>query len=254
MTTSLVLMAALMGYDDCWCGGYYAPYGYGYSYSAPVTYGYSYSWGWPRHFGYTAWGYPRQYYHDGWYYTSPYPIDTAPPTYSAPQGETRRVARPDLDGPARIVRMTSQGRFEPAQITIRAGERVEWRNDSSHAHTVTANPQRAANPAHVVLPEGAEPFDSGEVAPGASFSYTFETPGTYIYVCGPHEERGMMGIVVVQEGAGSAAPMHGAPRPQPPAEDDAPAPETSPPPVEGQADGAADERLPPPPPTSSEDY
>lgn len=237
MTTSLVLMAALMGgHDDCWCGGYYAPYGYSDTYSAPVTYGYGFTFGWPPFRRYTTWGYSPYYYSDSrWYYTAPQPM------YAAPlAGETRRVARPDFDRPARTVRMTAQGRFEPAQITIRAGDQVEWRNDTSHPHTVTANPERAANPAHVVLPEGAEPFDSGEIAPGASFSYTFEVPGTYIYVCGPHEEQGMMGIVVVQNGngAGRTSGTEGAPRPLPPEE----------------PQDQAGPQTPPPPPGSSEDY
>jgi plastocyanin len=229
-------MAALMGgHDDCWCGGSYAPYGYGYTYSAPVRpWGYGFTYGWSPFRRYMTWGYAPYYYdtYGGSYYSSSYPM------YAAPMGDTRSAARPDLDRPARIVRMTAQGRFEPAQITIRAGDRVEWRNESGHAHTVTANPERAANPAHVVLPEGAQPFDSGEIAPGASFSYTFDVPGTYIYVCSPHEERGMMGIVVVQDGEGRDAGTGGAPRPQPPA---------------GQGD-AADERRPPPPPASSENY
>jgi plastocyanin len=246
-------MAALMGgYDDCWCGGTFAPYGYGYTYSAPVrTWGYGFTYGWSPFRRYLTWGYSPYYYSDGgWYYSSPQPM------YAAPQGgETRRVARPELDGPARIVRMTAQGRFEPAQVTIRAGEQVEWRNETAHAHTVTANPERAANPAHVILPEGAEPFDSGEIAPGASFSYTFDVPGTYIYVCGPHEEQGMMGIVVVQDGAGRGGGTGGAPRPQPPEDSrEQSGPQTSPPPIEGGGNGAAGERRPPPPPSNSENY
>jgi plastocyanin len=265
MTASLVLMAAVMGYDDC-CGGvYYGPSTYGYTYSAPApvySYGYRRSWSPFRRF--RSWGYSPYYYSyaPGTYYYSTGPVysggtwysTTPQPSYAgSPMGESRRVARPDLDAPTRTVRMTSQGRFEPAQITIRAGETVQWRNDSSHPHTVTADPGRAANPAHVVLPDGAEPFDSGEIAPGATFTHTFDVPGTYIYVCSPHEEDGMMGIVVVRNG--TSQPAEGAPRPQPPeSSGELYDRQASPTPQDEQGDRAADERLPPPPSTSSEDY
>ena len=97
-----------------------------------------------------------------------------------------------------VVHMTDRARFEPALVTIKAGETVEWRNASRHPHTVTLNPDLAKNPAHVVLPEGAEPFDSGEITPGDRITHTFTVPGTYFYICQPHEEKGMVGIVVVE--------------------------------------------------------
>lgn len=270
MTASLVLMAAVMGYDDC-CGGVYYPSSYGYTYSAPApVYSYGYrSWSpfrWFRSWGYSPYYYsysPGTYYYSSgpvysggtWYYTSPQQSYAGSATgESRPTGESRQVARPDLDPPMRTVRMTSQGRFEPAQITIRAGETVQWRNDSSHPHTVTADPGRAANPAHVVLPESAEPFDSGEIAPGATFSHTFDVPGTYIYVCVPHEEDGMMGIVVVRNGTGQA--VGSAPRPQPPENnsDELYDRQAAPTLQDEPRDRATDDRGPPPPPTSSEDY
>jgi plastocyanin len=254
-------MAAVMGYDDC-CGGvYYGPSTYGYTYSAVApTYSYGYRPGWWPFRRFSSWGYSPYYYSHspGPYYYSTGPYYSGGTYYAPPQGDaaspmdgTYRAARPDLDAPTRIVRMTSQGRFEPTQITIRAGETVRWRNDSAHPHTVTADPGGAANPAHVVLPEGAEPFDSGEIAPGGTFTHTFDVPGTYIYVCGPHEADGMMGIVVVRNGTGRAA--EGAPRPRPPQNSELYDRQASPTPDDGQGDRAADERLPPPP-ASSEDY
>jgi plastocyanin len=106
-----------------------------------------------------------------------------------------------------IVNMTSEGRFQPAHVTINVGETVEWRNASPKPHTVTANPELTANPAHVVLPEGAEPFHSEEIPPGSRYSYSFTVPGTYVYVCLPHEEMGMVGIVHVK---GAERSSHGA--------------------------------------------
>jgi plastocyanin len=85
--------------------------------------------------------------------------------------------------PAAVVEMTETLAFEPAQITVRAGDTVEWRNPSALPHTVTADPERVADPENVQLPEGAEPFDSGDIPPGETFRYTFEVPGQYRYVC-----------------------------------------------------------------------
>lgn len=88
--------------------------------------------------------------------------------------------------------------FNPASIRIRSGNTVQWRNTTNMTHTVTANPSLAANPANVELPQGAEPFHSGTVAAGQVWSYTFTVPGTYRYVCLPHETQGMIGTIIVE--------------------------------------------------------
>jgi plastocyanin len=98
-----------------------------------------------------------------------------------------------------VIEMTDQNTFEPGTITIRVGDTVEWQNGSSVMHTATFDPDRAADASNVVLPEGAEPFDSGSVNAGESWSHTFETAGTYQYICRPHELAGMIGEVVIEE-------------------------------------------------------
>ncbi len=87
--------------------------------------------------------------------------------------------------------------FDPEEITVPAGTTVEWRNTSPVAHTVTADPDRVRDPAHVELPAGAERFDSGRLPAGQVFRHTFTVPGTYRYVCVPHESEGMLGTVIV---------------------------------------------------------
>jgi plastocyanin len=98
---------------------------------------------------------------------------------------------------AAVVGMTNSLQYVPPDIKIAVGQTVEWRNTSSMAHTVTCDPSLARNPRNVQLPEGAEPFNSGTMAPGAVFSYTFKTPGLYKYFCIPHEYAGMVGTVDV---------------------------------------------------------
>jgi alcohol dehydrogenase (cytochrome c) len=72
-----------------------------------------------------------------------------------------------FDGTARVLDF----RFDPMRITIPAGTTISWENMGSTIHTVT---------------EQNRMFDSGDLSAGASFSYTFDTPGTYIYLCSPH--------------------------------------------------------------------
>lgn len=88
-------------------------------------------------------------------------------------------------------------KFSPENIQIAAGDTIEFVNNSRFAHTVTADPSLAKNPANVILPEGAAPFHSGKLNPGDTFSHTFSEVGQYQYICLPHEMHGMKGQVHV---------------------------------------------------------
>lgn len=96
------------------------------------------------------------------------------------------------------VDMTDALKFSPQQVTIKVGGTVTWENPSTVVHTATGDPDNVADPDNVELPDGAEPWDSGFVQPGDSFSHTFTEPGTYQYVCVPHEGVGMTGTIVVE--------------------------------------------------------
>ena len=95
------------------------------------------------------------------------------------------------------VQMNDQLRFVPTEITIKAGDTVEWWNIGVVPHTITADPRRAPSSSNIELPDGAKPFDSGWVTGGRSFRYTFSEPGVYRYVCLPHEQARMVGTVIV---------------------------------------------------------
>lgn len=120
---------------------------------------------------------------------------------------------------AAVVRMTNSMTFEPANVTIRAGQAVKWENQSYVVHTATAVPDKAKNPRDVHLPHNATPFDSGAMQSGATFTHTFNVPGRYKYFCIPHELIGMIGEVLVQpaeqEGAASEVGQTPAPPPAP---------------------------------------
>ncbi len=98
---------------------------------------------------------------------------------------------------ARIVHMDGE-EFQPSKLTIDVGQTVEWKNSSGDPHTVTVVPDKALVPADVALPKNAQPFDSGTIPAGMTFSHTFTTPGTYRYYCTLHEGNGMVGEVIVK--------------------------------------------------------
>ncbi len=70
--------------------------------------------------------------------------------------------------------------FSPQVLEIPVGTTVTWTNNDTSQHTATAN-------------DGS--FDSGVLAQGGTFSFTFDTPGTYDYICSLHPN--MTGQIVV---------------------------------------------------------
>jgi plastocyanin len=71
--------------------------------------------------------------------------------------------------------------FVPADITVKAGDTLVWENRDPFPHTATA-------------PNGA--FDSKEIPPGKSWTYTASAKGDFAYTCTIHPT--MKGIVHVQ--------------------------------------------------------
>ena len=116
----------------------------------------------------------------------------------APTGDGNGRATGSPDG-GTVIGMTDDLSFDPEEVTIRVGETVTWRNTSSVDHTATDDPSKAQDAANAVLPEGAEPWDSGTIEPGAEWSHTFDVPGEYTYFCIPHEAAGMVARLTVEE-------------------------------------------------------
>ncbi len=79
--------------------------------------------------------------------------------------------------------------FNVSNLEVSAGTTVTWTNQSSANHTVTSGTRGEDD-------EG-ELFDSGSIAPGGTFSYTFEDAGSYAYFCDFHP--GMSAEVTVTE-------------------------------------------------------
>ena len=75
--------------------------------------------------------------------------------------------------------------FYPTTLTVSKGTTVTWVNMDFVQHTVTSGTEQA--------PTGL--FDSHELNHMQSFSYTFSTPGTYVYFCDIHPS--MTGAITV---------------------------------------------------------
>lgn len=115
-----------------------------------------------------------------------------------PQPQASPQASPAAPPPSATVTMTPDFRFDPAQVTIQRGQTVKWVNQGRAPQTVTADPVRAKDKSHAAMPGGAQPFNSGVVNAGGSFSYTFDVAGSYAYFSIPQEQNGMLGSVTVQ--------------------------------------------------------
>jgi plastocyanin len=71
--------------------------------------------------------------------------------------------------------------FAPMTITIKAGSSVTWKNFDGEPHTVTSV-------------DGL--FRSGAIDQNESFTFKFDKPGTYQYLCSIHPR--MRAAVIVQ--------------------------------------------------------
>jgi plastocyanin len=71
--------------------------------------------------------------------------------------------------------------FSPMMLTVKAGTTVTWKNLDGEPHTV-------------VSPDGV--FRSHALDQGDTFTFKFDKPGTYKFVCSIHPK--MMAEIVVQ--------------------------------------------------------
>ncbi len=81
---------------------------------------------------------------------------------------------------------------------MNVGDTVAWVNQGRAPQTVTADPARVSDPSHAIVPPGAQPFDSGVINPGQTFTHRFEAPGDYTYTSLPYEQQGMIGHITVR--------------------------------------------------------
>ena len=69
--------------------------------------------------------------------------------------------------------------FSPAVLNIKAGDTVTWTNNDSASHRISGGS-----------------FQSSDLSNGQNYSFTFNTAGTYDYICSTHPS--MKGQIVVK--------------------------------------------------------
>ncbi len=121
-------------------------------------------------------------------------VTVAQPTGSPSPGPTGGPGPTPVPGDV-VIGMAGRV-FSPSSVTISVGGHVTWRNDDSRDHTATST---------------GSLFDSGLMAPGASFVKTFTAAGTFGFVCLIHPD--MTGTVTVVGAPGTTPPP---PTPAPP--------------------------------------
>src|SRR5207248_414579 len=104
------------------------------------------------------------------------PTDTPTPTPTCPPN-TAPVLVTIQDG------NFDANSYSPNPVTVNVGQTVTWLNAGPSSHTSTSD---------------ASLWDSGVLNPGDSFSFQFNTPGTYAYHCSIHHS--MTGTVIVNPG------------------------------------------------------
>jgi plastocyanin len=185
--------ACWWGHGGGWGGGYGGGYG-GPMYSAPgpAYYGPGPMYGTPPP---AAYGAPPRYY-------GPPPGPVMTPGPGAPGAMRMMPGAPGpvpMPAPTTAVTVSAKDdRFDPPTLNVQPGTTVRFTNSGAHPHTVT---------------DRGGKFDSGDVAPGASYTVTFQSPGTYHYYCKRH--KGMEGTITVGEpgkapaAGGGAGPSRG---------------------------------------------
>lgn len=88
-----------------------------------------------------------------------------------PDGSVRGAGTVPINYTTKIT--IEKNSFTPSDVTVMQGGTLLWVNSDNAVHTVTAD-------------DGS--FDSGDIQPGGSFSFTFSIIGPHSYHCKYHNE------------------------------------------------------------------
>ncbi len=103
-------------------------------------------------------------------YPAPMPMAPSQPVQGQPQNQN-----PMVSSTINIQNFA----FNPAALTVKAGDTVTWTNNDSVQHQIKSNT-----------------FNSAPLTQGQTFSFTFTTAGTFDYSCAIHPA--MKGQIIVQ--------------------------------------------------------
>lgn len=127
------------------------------------------------------------FYKKGKSYSSQNSNTTQKQSYSQPTETPLITKTPNADVEEATINLTRDG-FTPQTLTVKAGTKVIWTNESGKAATVNS----ANHPTHQVYP----PLNLGQFGQGENLSLIFNTPGTYKYH--NHLNSSEFGSVIVE--------------------------------------------------------
>jgi len=106
------------------------------------------------------------------------PADSPAVTVTSPRGRARAASSVSVT--------TGDYFFSPASVSVAVGDTVTWHNSGQQPHTATAD-------------DGS--FDTGTIQPGGSGSHTFNTAGTFSYICTIHPNmKGTVRVLAASSG------------------------------------------------------
>jgi plastocyanin len=107
---------------------------------------------------------------------------TSPSSASADPASASLQQPPDDERHVQIA--MRDDRFVASRMAVKAGTTVTWVNQGSNSHDTSSL-------------DGL--WSSGAFSRGESFSFTFDRPGTYAYLCKQHLLQGMRGTITVDK-------------------------------------------------------
>jgi len=91
--------------------------------------------------------------------------------YQSSATQTAPAANTGTNQPAANAVTIQSMAFNPQNLQVKVGQTVTWTNQDQVTHTITSDTGE---------------FDSGNVAPSGTYSFTFAKAGTYHYHCNIH--------------------------------------------------------------------
>ncbi len=107
------------------------------------------------------------------------------------------LTTPSFGATTHIVEMTGNYEFVPSSLTIKQGDSVKWvlieKDHEVASGTVIEGPDGREG-----VPDGLWNSDTLTKGREESFTYTFNSTGTFPYYCESHVDQGMIGSITVE--------------------------------------------------------
>lgn len=104
------------------------------------------------------------------------------------------LTTPSFGATTHIVEMTGDYEFVPSSLTIKQGDSVKWVLIEGN-HEVASGTTIETTDGREGVPDGL--WESDTLTSG-SFTYTFNSTGTFPYYCESHVDMGMIGTITVE--------------------------------------------------------